>query len=196
MGKTALAAAFAERFAWRWPHGVLGISFAGSEPLSADFRTELIRGLLGPDTATKSADIPVKAQNQLLLDTLKTWQGLLLLDNYESILQNLAEDSETTGNELHVEAEAIQRLVYQIAEGGGDLLLTSRQHPAGLPGEDTYPRRSSLRGIRETPAVQLFFRHSTKANSKDSAHETLAQQIALVTRRPPPGHCPAGRRIR
>ncbi len=191
LGKTALAAAFAERFAWRWSQGVLGISFAGEEPDAGQFRQSLLRALIGPDIAASLAEAAEGSVDEVLLQALSDWKGLLLLDNYESVLQYLPEHNEsppteetltsTTQAEIVQEANAIQRLIYLIAEGGGDLLLTSRRHPAGLPGEKTFPHKRSLQGIGRMPAVQLFFRHSSSANPDATEHVRLAEEIARAT---------------
>jgi len=51
VGKTALSATFAERFGWRWPEGVLGVSFASGELDAARLHGELLRGLRGEAAA-------------------------------------------------------------------------------------------------------------------------------------------------
>jgi len=274
VGKTALAAAFAERFAWRWPRGVLGLSFAGGEVDAARFRGELLRGLRGEQDALALAAAGPAAQAQAILAALRDWDGLLLLDNYESVLQALAAGAEAgaeagppaaEGTDLaavrtllraafvddrelrrlcretpalqgalpafgsgfslddaidalldhcrtrglvpellaavrkanpaqyarHLpgaargaaadEAGAVHRLAYQVAEGGARLLLTSREHPAGLPGEVVFPGREALPGLRLDPAAELFLKHSTRAGEQGPAGRRLAADIALVT---------------
>ena len=54
MGKTALAAAFAERFAWLWPQGVQAYSFA-NEVNAVNFRYALMRILFGEEGAQGGA---------------------------------------------------------------------------------------------------------------------------------------------
>ncbi|MGB8647049.1 MAG: CHAT domain-containing protein, partial [Anaerolineae bacterium] len=56
MGKTALAASFAERFAWRWPGGVRAYSFASEVVDAPAFRLALLRLLRGEEVARNLAD--------------------------------------------------------------------------------------------------------------------------------------------
>ncbi|MDX9833384.1 MAG: tetratricopeptide repeat protein, partial [Anaerolineae bacterium] len=275
VGKTALAAAFAERFAWRWPRGVLGLSFAGGEVDAARFRGELLRGLLGEQDALGLAAAGPGEQARAILAALRDWDGLLLLDNYESVLQALAAGARDAGAEAgppaaeeidlaamrallraafvddrelrrlcretpalqgalpafgsgfsldHAidalldycltrdlvpellaavrkanpgqfarhfpgaargaaadEAGAVHRLAYQVAEGGARLLLTSREHPAGLPGEVVFPGREPLPGLRTDPAAELFLKNSTRAGEQGPAGRRLAADIARET---------------
>ncbi|MCA9941704.1 MAG: CHAT domain-containing protein, partial [Anaerolineales bacterium] len=80
MGKTALAAAFVERFGWRWPDGAVGVSFAAGEVDAARFRGELLARLTGDE----QADLPPRGQEEALLAAAREWDGLILVDNYES----------------------------------------------------------------------------------------------------------------
>ena len=88
MGKTALAATFAERFAWRWRQGVRAFSFASAVDASA-FRAALLRHLLGAQAAQQLADADAPTQVTEILRAARDWDGLLVLDNYESVLQEL-----------------------------------------------------------------------------------------------------------
>ncbi|MGC9396930.1 MAG: CHAT domain-containing protein, partial [Anaerolineae bacterium] len=173
MGKTALAATFVERFGWRWPHGVLGVSFA-SAPLDArHFRDDLLRGLLG-DAAQTLAEAKPADQERALMDALRDWDGLLLLDNYETVLQGLPEGG--------AEARAIHSLVARIARGGVALLLTSREHPAKLAGERVFPKAGRpLTGLAADPAAALFLHYSTRAKEQERAGHNLARQVAEAT---------------
>ncbi len=176
MGKTALAATFARRFAWRWPQGVAGISFAAEATLDARaFRLELIRHLLGEAQAQALAEEPPARQEEAILKALPAWDGLLLVDNYESVLQAL-EDAEQKD-----EAEAIHRLLYRAAKGGQALLLTSREHPAGFPGERTYPQSRALWGLSPEAGAALFLEHSSRARPDNPAHVRLALDVAQAT---------------
>ncbi|MDY7077556.1 MAG: tetratricopeptide repeat protein, partial [Chloroflexota bacterium] len=174
VGKTALAAAFAERFGWRWPDGILALSFAAGEPNADRFRADLLRGLLGESVAQQLAGAPPGRQARLILERLRDRDGLLLLDNYESILQGLGEQDE--------QAIAIHQLVAQAARGGASLLLTSRQQPAKLAGERVFPRADRpLPGLDVDPAAALFLHHSPRAQDEGDAGHTLARQVAGVT---------------
>ncbi len=180
MGKTALAAAFAERFAWRWPQGVRTVSFASDVVNAAAFRAALLRALRGEGAAQALAAADAETQLTAVLAAAREWDGLLLLDNYESVLQGV--------DDHNPEAEAVHRLVAQLAEGGARLLLTSRQQPAHLRGEVLYPGRDDpLAGLKETAAADLFVELSTRAKdpaqTKDraAAHRKLAVEIARAT---------------
>ena len=176
MGKTALAAAFAERFALRWPDGVIGLSFAAGLVEAARFRGELLERLTGDE----GADLPTRRQEEALLAALQPWEGLLLVDNYESVQQALAGDDLAA----QAEARAIHRLLRLIARGGGWLLLTSRHKPAGLPNERLFPEDGrALPGLDILAGADLFFRYSPSAagRQKEDAILALAREVALVT---------------
>ncbi len=75
----------------------MGLSFASGAPDAACLRGELLRGLLGEAGAQQRADAPPGEQERLILEALRDWDGLLLLDNYESILQALEEENGKPG---------------------------------------------------------------------------------------------------
>ena len=83
----ALAAAFAQRFALRWNDGVLGLSFAAGEVDDIRFRNELLERLTG----NSGADLSAGHLEESLLAAFREWDGLLLIDNYESVQQALEE---------------------------------------------------------------------------------------------------------
>ncbi len=91
IGKTALAASFAERFAWRWAEGVRTVSFASDIVDAQTFRLALLRELMGEQAAQQFADADAETQTRAILRVLRDWDGLLLLDNYESVLQGLGD---------------------------------------------------------------------------------------------------------
>jgi tetratricopeptide (TPR) repeat protein len=168
MGKTALAAAFAERFAWIWSQGVRAYSFA-NEVNFASFIAALLRTLYGNDAAIQAAALPDNEKRQAVLDGASQWDGLWLFDNYESIMQGLLEDNN--------EAERIHRLIGDLANGGTMLLLTSREQPAGLKNERLFPEGRHLVGLRDEAGVELFFQHSVKAKEDSEADGEFALQI-------------------
>ncbi len=180
MGKTALAASFVERFAWRWREGVRTISFA-SDVVDADaFRRTLLRVLRGEVIAQQLADADVETQTQIILQTLRDWNGLLLLDNYESVLQGISESEQDAESKRN--AESIHQLVAQMANGGAMLLLTSRDNPAHLSGEIVFPKSDRpLTGLELNAGAALFFRHSTKTKDHVKEFTPLALNIANVT---------------
>jgi tetratricopeptide (TPR) repeat protein len=185
MGKTALSAAFAERFAWRWPEGVRGLSFANDVVDARAFRRDLLRLFCGEVEAAQLADSAAGLQTQRILEAAREWDGLLLLDNYESVLQRLAlaADGDERAAQERAEAEAVHRLVYQLAEGGLRLLLTSRDQPAQLPGERLFPEADSLLpGLLPSAGAALFLLHSARAKEEVRAeHARLATNLSNAT---------------
>ncbi len=156
------AAAFAERFVWRWPEGVRTISFASYTPNAADFRRRLLEALLGEGAARLMADRAAEQQTTRILQTAHDWDGLLLIDNYESVMQGLDEKND--------EAAQIHGLVGQLAQGGAQLLITSREQQAGFAGEVVYPKPNEpLPGLSNVTAAAVS---STTAHapSKTCAH--------------------------
>ena len=179
IGKTALAATFAERFGWRWPHGVRAISF-GREMLNArEFRAVLLRELLGVGRASILADLGANDQDVAILQAMRDWDGLLLLDSYEALLQAIADDDQPG----HAEASAIHRLVTQLAVAGVALLLTSRQQPVQLAGEVLFPGIDEpLGGLQLQAAAQLFIHHSARVKEQDRVtRRKLAKEVAVRT---------------
>ncbi|MFP4395070.1 MAG: CHAT domain-containing protein, partial [Anaerolineales bacterium] len=178
MGKTALAAAFVERFGWRWPHGVLGVSFANAPLDTTRFRDELLRGLLGAAAPTLAA-ADAAQQERAILEALRHWDGLLVLDNYESVLEGL---SKAATEAVSAEARAIHRLAARMARQDARLLLTSREHPAKLAGERVFPRADrALPGLDASPGADLFLHYSARAADQGRAGRHLARQVAEAT---------------
>ena len=158
MGKTALAAAFAERFAWMWTRGVSGYSFA-NEVNAANFRYALMRVLFGNEGAQQGASLSESQQREAILKAAREWSGLWLFDNYESIIQGIQENQP--------EAESIHRLIADLANGDADMLLTSREQPAGLRNERLFPDGNhALHGLGDEAGVELFFQHSVEGKGR------------------------------
>jgi len=205
IGKTALAAAFAERFGWRFAGGVVGFSLADLPDLAPE---SLVRALLerviGVQATAALADRPAEALAEAFVAASRERSPLVLLDNYESVLQALGGAStETAGpsaaplpdgaprdalsaapatdDSLRAHAERLHRLVAGLAQAGLPLLLTSRQQPAGLPGETVFPRDGALKGIADAAGAELFIHHSTRAQADPGLHAGLALQVAQVT---------------
>ena len=149
MGKTALAATFAERFAWMWTRGASGYSFA-NEVNAANFSYALMRVLFGDEGARQGASLSESGQREEILSAAREWSGLWLFDNYESIIQGV--------QEKQPEAESIHRLIADLANGGADMLLTSREQPAELTNERLFPEGNhALHGLGERLAWNYFF---------------------------------------
>ena len=154
MGKTALAAAVAERFAWRWGQGVSGFSFAGGVDEGAYLAW--LWGVFRPGQELPQGE----ERRAAVLQAGRGWDGLLLLDNYESVLNGVAQKEEA--------AQAVHRLTAQLSEGGLRLLLTSREQPAGLRNERIYPEEGGLSGLDEQSGVDLFLEYSPRARGEDA----------------------------
>lgn len=176
MGKTALAASFVRRFGQRWPDGALALSFANEPVDAANFRRALLLWLVDDELA----DQPARQQESIILDQLRQRELLLLVDNYESVQS--ARDDEADPH--HEAARAIHALLAKIAKGGGHILLTSRQQPAGLSGEEIFPGRDRLlRGVDRQAGATLFYEHSPRASERrrETVMQRLAHQVADVT---------------
>ncbi len=92
----------------------------------------------------------------LLLEKLRTWRVLLVLDNLESLLS----EGDVRGR-LRPGYEGYGRLLRQVAQTGHQscLLLTSREKPAelrGLEGSRTLVRALRLSGLDAMPGEQLL----------------------------------------
>ncbi len=177
MGKTALAAAYARRFALRYLDGVIGVSFAAGEVDAGVFRRELLRLLIGDELA----DRPRAQQEETILDTLRGRDVLLLVDNYESVQQA----GDAVDHPHYAEGKAIHGLLSKIAANGGQLLLTSRRQPAGLRAERVFPAKDELlQGVGEQAAAALFYLSSPRAleTKAEAAVQKLAREVGRVTR--------------
>ncbi|MDA0242073.1 MAG: tetratricopeptide repeat protein [Chloroflexi bacterium] len=261
MGKTFLATSFIRRFGARWPAGGIGLSFANAPLVAAQFRATLLEGL------QQRLDLPTERQEPAILQALAGWQGLVLIDNYETVQHALAlppaqneTDAVPQPSELHSlllekyspaevaqlvlrlreqtlhlaslhfdhfegdypeklvklleylqrretlpllvrlltadrparptprepyhEALAIHRLLTKMAVAGANLLLTTRQRPTGLPGEQFYPSRDeALQGVAPLAGAKLFLHHCAAARERrhEPAYAQLAQEVAQVT---------------
>lgn len=180
MGKTALAAAYARRFALRYLDGVIGYSFAAGDVDDGAFRRELLDRLVGDGAAVGMADQSAARQAQIILDELRQREALLLVDNYESVQDAYGD----TAHPHHAAARAVHALLAKIASNGGRLLLTSRRQPAGLKHEHIFPGRDRLlQGVDEQAGAALFFASSPRAKEKqdEPAMQKLARAVARAT---------------
>jgi hypothetical protein len=170
IGKTALSAAFAERFGWHFPGGVIGLTLANRPGLAPEtlFR-ELLERLSGGQLPPHLADAPAEWLAEIFLQLARAQPPLTILDNYESVLQVThptadPEAADQGQRALDADAARFHQLVYGLANGGLPLLLTSRQQPAELPGEQIFPpRQKALPGLAELAGAQLFIYHSSRA---------------------------------
>ncbi|MDW8390527.1 MAG: CHAT domain-containing protein, partial [Oscillochloridaceae bacterium] len=175
MGKTALAAAFARRFGWRFRR-VVGVSFAGAPVDEARVCRELIERLAGPQAlqaALEGGDqAGMAARLRATLTALVQPGDLALFDNYESVLT-----PDPGGEEA---AEAVARLPWLLLDRGAKLLLTSRARPAGLPGERLIPSREGMGGLARDAALALFLQHCPRARD-GATHRQVAARVAEET---------------
>src|SRR5205807_8604351 len=105
----------------------------------------------------------------LLLERLRSWRVLLVLDNLESLLSG----GDIKGH-LRPGFEAYGRLLRQVAQSGHQscLLLTSREKPAelrGLEGSRTPVRALRLSGLDAVPGEQLLAEHQVVGSSQERA---------------------------
>ena len=195
MGKTALSAAFAARFGWSWPGGVIGLSLADQPNRSAaTLLHTLLTRLLGPAQLQQhlpdTGELPgSETLLELLLAEAPRRDPLLLIDNYETILQALDENGAAgaEADPLEVdpaEAQILHRALHRLAAAGVALLLTSRRQPAGFPGERVFPSAAGgagLAGLSPTAGTRLFLHHSSRTSPDDPAHRELARRVAQET---------------
>ena len=188
IGKTALSSAFAQRFAWRFQSdpnfpGVIGVSLADLPVVDAP---NVLRALLTQLPGVTPQQLGEMGTDQMitsLLDALLPRGTLVLVDNYETVLQGLGEPELPTQPEGQQPAmEVLQRAIYQLAEKGVRLLLTSRRQPANLPGEVIFPPQSkALDGVAVAAGAALFFAHSSRATAHEETDQLLAATLAQAT---------------
>lgn len=174
IGKTALAVSFAERFGWRWKRGARIVSFADDKVSIQEFRNILLREVHDERHLIDNPTSNPSEQTEIIVKSLRTWDGLLILDNYESVMDDR---SRKLGD-----AEEIHQLVSQIASEGICLLLTSRNRTIGLPNEVDFPGFDKpLDGLPTQAAANLFISNSAKASEYPDKYEPLAKKIAFAT---------------
>ena len=169
IGKTALSAAFADRFGWLFPGGVIGTSLANLTAISprAIFRDLLERlsgGRLPPELDDALAEVLVEA----FRDTARQHPPLVLLDNYESVLQVLhptADEEEAAPDRsrpkvflsyAREDEEQVRRLYRQLTEAGFDPWLDK---------EDILPGEQWLESIQSAIEAADFFAACLSPNS-------------------------------
>nr|MBC7244994.1 CHAT domain-containing protein [Chloroflexota bacterium] len=160
IGKSVLACRAAQRFAWRFPHGALGLSLETLPPRE-QVLSRLGRWLLGQ----AFDQIPPEEQEHRVADAFKGEARLLLLDNYETLLDGLESKEEERRRTARGLAQFFQKLV----GGKGVLLITTRgERPTGLPGER---QPLEVPGLDLVAALRLF-RDYAGARWQD-AHEQV-----------------------
>jgi hypothetical protein len=180
IGKSALAASFAEHFGWRWKRGVYAISLSHAVTF-IDFCKVLLSEFCESDYLSNMPPDYASEYTRVILDRVKDLDRLLLLDNYESVVDRYSYEND---------ASDIHQLVQQIANEGLPLLITSRIQHIGFKDEVDFPEyRKPLDGLETEAAASLFMSWSTKARESwergpDPEHKLivdLAKNIASVT---------------
>jgi hypothetical protein len=181
---------------------VIGFSLVEQPTFSAESAgLSLLRRLLGEAAEASLASLPAEQLFELLLQEARQRPPLLLIDNYESVLQALDASAdpdeaagpiagagptppdEATGTERE-QAERLHRLLYRLAEAGLPLLITSRRQPSGFPGEALYPPAeagAALSGLAPQAGADLFLHHSSRAKAAEAASRELARAVAEKT---------------
>lgn len=171
VGKTTLAAA-AVRDAAADFDAVVWRSLLNAPPLD-----QLLLGALRALSQQLLADLPegIDAQLALLLDCLRERRCLLVLDNFESILQPDQPGLVRAGY------EGYEQLIRRVMEHGhrSCLLLTSREQPRGLAlwGDDT-PAVSTLRLSGLDVAAGQAMLTARGLSSADDATATLVRRYS------------------
>jgi hypothetical protein len=117
---------------------------------------------------------------------------LLIFDAYEVVRWRLgssqgdAEAPQQFAPAQHDEARAVQQLVERLAEAGAYLLITARQSPAGLTGENLYPAAEAVRGhqlggLARESSVALLQQH---IGQRDTTEGFLSQLAGAVQHHP------------
>ena len=105
IGKTALAAAFAARFGWLFDGGVIGFSLADLPGLAPEsLFLALLERVAGAQVAASLADRPAERIAEAFAAATRERPPLVLLDNYESVLQHLKKEPD--GGEAAPAADA------------------------------------------------------------------------------------------
>ncbi|WP_333691758.1 CHAT domain-containing protein, partial [Chloroflexus sp.] len=168
IGKTALAAALAQRLRFHFRDGIVALSlFLPGEhaPLRAAAVRRELATLLGIADQRAFEQPDAAAQEDALLNAARARpQMLLIWDNYETVLWRLGREERERGSapfdeEQRAEAAAVQRLTRRLADQGAYLLFTTRQSPVGLPGETFYPDARSgfqLAGLQPEASIELM----------------------------------------
>ncbi len=158
MGKSTLARRAAEHFDWRFPDGIVGLSF---ENLPSK---DLVVNRLGKWFIGEPFDkMDEAAREGEVVDALRQRHALLVLDNYETLEEAL--DAGQPG------ALELASLIEHIAGGETVLLITSRRRVTDLA-----TRELELDGLDENAARELFWDFAAQRRREDD--ESLAAQVA------------------
>ena len=160
MGKSTLARRAAERFDWRFPDGILGISLE-DVPAADALVARLGKFFLNDDAAEAHA----------VTDAVRARRALVILDNYETLVQALTH----TDLKIKERARGLARSIAQLAGGTTVLLLTSRVAVDGLAGAQEF----LLEGL-EIEAGRALFWDYAKRRQRDSDDSIAAEIVERV----------------
>ena len=139
IGKSALAHRAARRFAWRFPAGVYSGTLADvTEPGTVSPVLVLGRQMLGP----KFAELSPEAQEQQLIEAIRSRPCLVVADNAEDALWSRSQSEEAS--------RSLRTL--RGATGGRGVLLVATQELLRWPGESVI----ELPGLDPLSARQLL----------------------------------------
>ncbi|MBX7215130.1 MAG: tetratricopeptide repeat protein [Thermoflexales bacterium] len=163
MGKSALARRAATRFAWRFPAGILGISLE-QLPSSAALVQQIGTWRFGD----AFEQVPPAERERRVIDTVRGSQMLLVLDNYETVLDAARDPGRKDA------AHALPLLVRQLAGGEGVLLLTSREQVTGLAASEL-----PVDGLGIPEGRELFWDFA-RERRREADEEAAAQLVDKV----------------
>src|SRR5207302_8859608 len=166
IGKSALAVHVMHRLA---EHFDVVIFRSLRDAPSCEALLEACLQVLSPELLALAPE-SLERRLHLLLEQLRTWRVLLVLDNLESLL----EEGDIKGR-LRPGFEAYGRLLRQVAESGHQswLLLTSREKPAELrvlEGRQSPVRSLRLGGLEVAACAQLLTEHELVGSPQERAH--------------------------
>ncbi|MBI5652655.1 MAG: CHAT domain-containing protein [Chloroflexi bacterium] len=162
IGKSTLARRAVERFDWRFPDGILGISF---ENLPSK---DLLIAKLGKWLWGNEFDKLPEAQREgAVRDEIRQRRALILLDNYETFIQALEQKTPV--------ARALAPFLASIAGGETVLLITTRDQVKGFANA----REILIEGLDADEARALFWDFAF-ARYRDADDALAAQLVERV----------------
>ena len=156
MGKSTLARRAAEAFDWRFPDGILGISFE-DVPAADALVARLGKWFLNNDAAEQAA----------VVEAVRTRRALLILDNYETLVHALNASSQQERDK----ARGLARLLAQLAGGATTLLITTRVAVDGLAGAQEF----LIEGLETDAGRALFWDYA--ARRRRDLDDSIAAEI-------------------
>ena len=167
IGKTSLARHIVKQVQDQF-EVVIWRSLRNAPPFSAFIET-ILKGF--PRQSHDSLPTTPDAQIALVLNIFQEYRSLLILDNFESVLQPQA-----LGGQYHPDHQAYGHLLRVIADETHQscTLLTSREHPVGLTlreGHQSHVRSHQVSGLATADAQQLLLHQDL------SISEEISEQL-------------------